>query len=91
MIKTIEEIRNEMYLGERIETVLYTRISGPVGEYLKCKNGDYHLVRIFGVVYKVERNVEVDIDWYWQVTNMNTGSKIQLKDVYELGCLRELE
>ena len=79
--------KENFYLGEKIETLIYRRVSGSLGDYLGATANVFGAVKIDGIVYHVERNIETNINWFWRVKNINTGNSIELKDQYDLPIL----
>jgi len=79
--------KNNLSLGEKLEVIIRTRKSGWLGQYLGDSPNIFCGACIDGVNYHVLHNVEVNIDWYWHVKNINTGSEVKLKDQYDLCCL----
>lgn len=76
-------------IGEKIETIIFARADGGLGEYLGASGQTFGACRIDGVVYKVERNNEVDADTVWTVRNVNEGTVATHDDYYGLPLIKE--
>jgi hypothetical protein len=80
---------NKLSLGEKIEAIIYGRKDFDFGKYMGASAKTFGAARIDGIIYKVERNIEVmEEPWFWRVHNVNTGKKIELEDKYDLPCLQ---
>ena len=77
-----------MSLGEKIETIIYSRKSGEFGEFLNESNGSFGRVQIDGVVYRIIRHIEADSPFFWQVVNEDTNNVVSLKEEYDLCALK---
>ncbi len=79
-----------MHIGEKIETIIYSRKDGQFGQYLGSTAVTFGACCIDGIIYKVERNIEVDNDKpFWTVRNINHGTVATETDKDYLGCIRE--
>lgn len=76
-----------MKLGEIIETIILSRTSGKLGEYLGSTAATFGACRIDGVVYKVKRFIEAESSSYWEVLNVNTGRVAYCKNESDLSAL----
>ena len=81
---------SNMYLGEKIETIIHARSDLDIGQYRGCSAKTFGAAFIDGVVYKVQRNVEVTSNWFWKVLNVNTGNSVTLRDQYDPPLLKEV-
>lgn len=78
-----------MHIGEQIETIIHSRKDGKFGEYLGSSAKTFGACRIDGVIYKVERNIEVERDTpFWVVRNVNDGTVATEDEPDYLGCIR---
>jgi hypothetical protein len=77
-----------MNLGEKLETIIFSRKSGDLGNYLGSSAETFGAAEIEGVIYKITRNIETVGDFFWTVLNVNTGNIVRLKDKYDLPCLK---
>lgn len=80
----------ELYLGEKIETIVLARRDMPFGKYLGNSAVTFGAACVDGVVYKVKRNLDVTQDWFWKVFNVNTGHEVTLQDQHDLPCLQSI-
>jgi len=79
-----------MNLGEKLETIIFSRKSGNLGNYLGSTAETFGAAEIEGVVYKIARNIEAVGDFFWTVLNVNTGNIVKLKGEYDLPCLKSV-
>lgn len=77
-------------IGEKIETIILSRSNGTFGEYLGSTAKTFGAVRIDGVVYKVERPVEVNKPAYI-IRNVNDGTTAIVEDKYDLPMVTEAD
>lgn len=80
---------NELILGEKIETILSTRSNGLYGKYLGATAKTFGACAVGGVVYKVERNIEINDDPMWVVRNMNDNTTATAQEKWDLASIRE--
>lgn len=78
----------ELYLGEKLETIILARRDMPFGKYMGDSAKTFGAARIDGVIYKIRRNLDLTQGWFWKVLNVNTGDEVTLQERYDLLCLQ---
>lgn len=78
-----------MNIGEKIETLVLCRCDGVFGKYLGSTAVTFGACQIDDIVYKVERNIELDGSPMWVVRNVNDGTVATHDDSYGLSLIKE--
>ena len=82
---------SELCVGEKVETIIFSRSSGKYGDYLGSSSETFGAACVDGVIFNVERDNSVDGDWFWKVRNLDTGLSSTLKDHNDLAfAVREV-
>jgi hypothetical protein len=73
-----------MCVGEKVETIIFSRRSGKFGDYLGSSVQTFGAARVDDIIFKVERNNNVGCAWFWKVRNVETGLVSTAKDRNDL-------
>lgn len=76
-------------IGDRLETVVFTRMSGNHGEYLGTEPGVFAVVRVEGQTFKVRYGVDLDAPWCWEVEHAASGLAARGCKRWDLGMAAE--
>lgn len=77
-----------MNIGEKIETIIYSRKSGSFGEWLGESAKTFGACRIAGTIYKVYRDITPGAP-YFTVHNLTTGKSVSVEDKWDIGLIKE--
>lgn len=76
-------------IGDRLETVVFTRKNGNHGEYLGTEPGVFAVVRVDGQTFKVRYGVDLDAPWCWEVEHVASGLAARGCKRWDLGMATE--
>ena len=78
-------------LGEKIETIIYSRNDGALGQYLGSSALTFGVCRVDGTTYSVKRSINPLEKWFWKIENTVTGRIWTCEDIYEICLYTEKE
>lgn len=76
-------------IGDRLETVVFTRKNGNHGEYLGTEPGVFAVVRVEGQTFRVRYGVDLDAPWCWEVEHVASGLAARGGKRWDLGLAAE--
>jgi hypothetical protein len=76
-------------IGDRLETVIFTRQSGNHGEYLGTEPGVFGVAKVDGQTFKVRSGVDLDAAWCWEVEHVASGFAQRCLKRWDLGLAAE--